>query len=208
VRRLLLALFPLLATATAGAQIIRPRFELREPSAWISGGMELEQSWTVTDGATGSRWEFGSSTPYVASIEKAITSGVSIGVRGTTGKVPLRYVGPSATYESDARVSQLFGIVHATSGSSFHSVLELSAGATIYNDFRARTTDTPLPPLATDPDFAFAFAYGFGYAISPKFSVDVVQDMTTTLHQKTGLSAGDDSSARIQSTRIVARLGF
>jgi hypothetical protein len=46
-----------------------------------------------------------------------------------------------------------------------------------------------------------------GYNLTPRFSVDVVQDQITTLHQKTGLSAGQSTSARLTTTRIVARFG-
>ena len=34
------------------------------------------------------------------------------------------------------------------------------------------------------------------------------QDLATSLHQKTGLEAGDDSSARISVTRLVARVAL
>ena len=52
------------------------------------------------------------------------------------------------------------------------------------------------------------FGYGLGYSFSRNFQLDVVQDLATSLHQKTGLAAGDDSSARISVTRLVARFGF
>ena len=54
----------------------------------------------------------------------------------------------------------------------------------------------------------FAVSYGFGLAFGRSFSLDVMQDLTTALHQKNGLSAGDESSVRIRSTRLVGRLGF
>ena len=52
------------------------------------------------------------------------------------------------------------------------------------------------------------FGYGVGYNLTPRFSVDVVQDQITTLHQKTGLSAGQSTSARLTTTRIIARFGL
>ena len=207
-RRLLLVSLTLVASSDAGAQIIRPRYQLRAPAAWVSLGAALQQSWSVTDGATGSRWEFGNATPYQASLEKALSGDASFGVRGSTAKVPLRYVGPAVTTEADANVSQLFGTLHVANGREFHTVLELSAGATLYSNFRARTDGAKLGPDSPDADFSFAFGYGFGYAFSPAFSIDVVQDVATSLHQKTGLSAGDDSSVRIHGTRIVGRFGL
>jgi len=35
-----------------------------------------------------------------------------------------------------------------------------------------------------------------------------VQDVATSLHQKSGLSAGQESSTRLHSTRLVGRFGF
>ena len=207
-RRLLLVLLMFLASSGAGAQIIRPRYQLQAPAAWISLGAALQQSWSVSDGATGSRWEFGNATTYQASLERALSGGATIGVRGSTGNVPLRYVVPAVTTEADANVSQLFGTLHVANGREFHTVLELSAGATMYSNFRARNGGAKLGPDTPDTDFSFAYGYGFGYSFSPAFSIDVVQDVTTALHQKTGLSAGDDSSVRIQGTRIVARIGL
>ena len=207
-RRLLFVLLIPLASSNAGAQIVRSRYSLRAPTAFVSLGAALQQGWSVTDGSTGSRWEFGSATPFEVSLEKALSGGASFGVRGSTGKIPLRYVVPAVTTEADATVSQLFATLHVANGQQFHTVLELSAGATLYSDFRSRTGGIKLGPDASDADFSFAFGYGFGFAFSPAFSIDVVQDVTTALHQKTGLSAGDDSSVRIQGTRIVGRFGL
>ena len=87
-------------------------------------------------------------------------------------------------------------------------MVELSAGATIYSDFKARDTGEKLAPLKADPDFSFALGYGFGYSFSSLFSIDVIQDLTTTLHQSTGLSAGDETRVRVHGTRLVGRLGL
>lgn len=207
-RRLLFALLPLVAASNAGAQIIRQRFGLREPSTWISGGVGTQDAWSVTDGKSGAHWQFGNSTQYAASLEKAISTGASIGIRGTTATVPLTYAGVAGTTDADANVSQLFGVLHVASPGQFHTVFELSAGATVYSNFKARVTNAKLPPDQPDPDFSFALGYGFGYALSSTFSVDLVQDLTTSMHQNVGLSAGDDTSVRWRTTRIVARIGL
>jgi hypothetical protein len=208
-----IALFTLLASSNADAQIIRPRFQVGQPSAWLSLGVGLQQGWAVTDGSTNSLWQFGDATQYVGALEKALSGGASLGVRGSFSKVPLQYRSLAggdvvAAEDADANVSQLFGTLHVASGSSFHSVLELSAGATMYSNFKARLDGRKLGPPGNDVDFSFAFGYGFGYAFSPAFSIDIVQDVTTTLHQKTGLSAGDESSVRTHGTRLVARFGL
>ncbi|MEP6619209.1 MAG: hypothetical protein ABJE47_07840 [bacterium] len=207
-RRSLCVVLLVLASTGARAQIVRSRFQLQEPAAWVSGGIGYQDPWTVLDGTTGSRWQFGNSTPYAASIEKSVASGTTLGIRGNTGSVPMTYVGVASTADADATVSQLFATLHVASGREFHTVLELSAGATIYSSFKARGTGDKLPPQVPDNDFAFAFGYGIGYALSPRFSVDVIQDVTTSLHQHVGLAAGDDTSARWRTTRVVARLGL
>lgn len=203
-RRLLFAILPLLVAAESGAQVIR-RGNLGggEPSLYISGGASLTEGWSVIDGSTGSRWDFGNATQYQASIER-VANGASFGLRGATGMVPLRYNGADA----DARVSQYLAAVHVSPGRvGFRTVLEIDAGATVYSDFRDRATGAKLLP-SSDPDFTFSFGYGFGYGISNSFGIEVVRDLTTVLHQKTGLSAGDDSSVRINSTRLMGRLAF
>ncbi len=207
-RRLLLALPFLLASRDAGAQINRGRFGIPAPSVWVSGGVSLQQAFRVADGTTGSLWEFGSATTYGASIETSVGNGLLLGARASTGNIPLTYSGNSGSYAADARVSQLFGTLRLTSGQGFHTVLELSAGATNYSDFKTQGSATALAPTNGDIDFAFAFGYGFGFSLSPRMSIDVVQDVTTSVHQKDGLSPSDDSTVRIHGTRLMARFGL
>lgn len=191
--------------ANVDGQIIRPGgVRSQEPGAWASFGVASVQGFTVTDGSTGSLWQFANATQYELALEKALSGGASIGLMGTTARTPLSYNGADA----DANVSQILAILHVANGRQLHSVLELSAGTTLYSNFRARSTGAPLPPSSPDADFTFAYGYGVGYAFSPALSVDVVRDATTVLHQRTGLAAGDNSSIRINATRLVARFGL
>lgn len=209
-RRPLLALVPLAVAALAadaGAQIIRPGMRSQEPTSWVSLGVGLQNGFGLLDGTTNSAWQFSDATQYVVSLEKVLSGGTTLGVRGSHAIVPLYYSGSENT-EADANVSQVMGVLHVASGREFHSVLELSAGATLYSNFRSRTTDRRLAPTAVDADFAFAFGYGFGYNFSPRFGIDIVQDVSTSLHQKTGLIAGESSSVRFSATRLVGRVGI
>ncbi len=215
-RRLTFALFPLLlAASTAGAQGRgRYPYTLQEPTSWVSLGAALLQPWSVLDGATNSEWRFGNATQYNGSLEHQLSNGATIGLRGTHARVPLTYRGSTDQgsfvqgIDADANVSQAFATLHVASGQGFHSVFELSAGATAYYNFRERVQGQKLVPTKPDYDFSFAIGYGAGYAFSKTFSIDVVQDLTQVLHQKTGLAAGEDSSARINGTRLVARFGL
>ena len=207
-RRLSLLLLTIVVSPSAHAQIVRSRFPVQEPPAWVSGGVSFQQGWTVIDGTTGSTWTFGNAIPWQGSIERSINGGTTLGLRATTGKIPLTYQGPLGTTQADADVSQLFGTFRVSSGREFHTVLEVSAGTTVYSSFHERATNTKLGPASPDADFTFVFGYGFGYSFSPRVSVDVVQDINTLWHQKDGLLAGDDSSTRIHGTRLVGRIGL
>ena len=207
-RRLLFVIPLLLPYVKAGAQISRPRYGVQTPSVWVSGGAALQQGFSVADGTTGSMWQFGNATTYGAALEKTLGNGLLLGVRGSNGLIPLNYSSPSTSVNADAQMSQLFGTLRLASGRGLHSVLELSAGATYYSNFRTQGASVKLPPLNGDTDFSFAFGYGFGYSFSPRMSVDVVQDVTTSVHQKDGLNPGDDSTVRMHGTRIMGRIGL
>jgi hypothetical protein len=214
VRRLTLVVLTFLVVLPLGdarAQIIRqPGPRLREPVNWASAGIGLQQGWTVFDGTTGSRWDIGDTQTYFLGAEHAVSGGVTAGVRASTASASLRYLqrGTGIVTDADLRVSQLLGVVHITNGRPLHSVIELGAGATFYSDFKERGTGADLEPRATDTDFTFVLGYGIGYAFSRNFQLDVVQDLATALHQKTGLQAGDNSTARISVTRLVARVAI
>ena len=207
-RRLFFIILALSAASSAGAQIIRPRYGLQQPKAWVSLGAGAQQGFTVNDGSTGNVWQFGNGTQYIATLEKAFSGGNTVGLKGTHSKVPLRYSGSALTTDADANVSSLVGVVHIAGGTGFHSVLELSAGATMYSNFRAQNDGRKLEPAAPDYDFSFAFGYGFGYSFNSRFSIDIVQDLTTSIHQKTGLNAGDDTTVRLHTTRVMGRFGL
>jgi len=215
VRRITLALLTTLVAmplTDAHSQIIRGgRFGLRDPRYWVSATLGWQNGWTVFDGANSSRWDIGDSQAYGGSIERIVANSVTVGVRANTAQPTVRYTdatAPTLVRVADTRVTQALGVVHVSSGRDLRSVFELGLGTTIYTDFRERGTDLQLGPAKTDADFAFVFVYGLGYSFSRNFHVDVVQDLGTTLHQKTGLTSGEDTSARISSTRLVVRYGF
>ena len=215
-RRLSLALLTILVALPvhrADAQIIRgDRFALRDPQTWVSAMYGWQEGWTVMDGRTNSRWDLGDTQQYGASIERAVMSGVTLGVRATTATPEVRYeafdLPTTAGVAAETRVTQALGIVHVSTGRQLRSVFELGLGATIYSPIRHQASGETLGDTRTDSDFSFSFTYGLGYSLSRNFHVDVVQDLGTSLHQKTGLAAGEDRSARIRTTRLVARYGL
>ena len=215
-RRLQLLALATLVPAAASAQIIRrPGMPFQEPTTFISFGVGHVQSWTVHDSrdAANSTWDFGDATQFAVAVERSFGAGVTMGVEGTTARVPVHYgalEGGDVFFQTDAdaRVSQAMATLHLSSGRQFHTVLELSGGATLYSDFKARGTGATIGPRSMDADFSYGFGYGAGYNFTPRFSLDVVQDQITSLHQSSGLSAGTPTSARLTSTRLIARIGL
>jgi hypothetical protein len=216
VRQLPLLVLATLVASAADAQIIRrPGMPFQEPTTFLSFGVGHVQGWTVHDSRDGSSstWEFGDATQFNVALERSFGAGVTLGVTGTTARVPLHYSsieGGDVFFQTDAdaRVSQALATLHLSSGGQFHTVLELSSGATLYSGFKARGTGVTIGPPSMDADFAYGFGYGAGYNFTPRFSLDVVQSQITSLHQKPGLSAGTPTSARLTSTRITARFGL
>ena len=213
-RRLSLALLSVLVALPlegSAAQIIRGgQIAVRDPQTWVSAGVGWQGGWTIFDGTTNSRWDLGDAQQYGLSLERTVRSGITLGVRASTSHPSMNFENTTGTpllRQADARVTQALGVVHVTTGRDIRSVFELGLGSTIYSGFRERGSDAKLGP-ASDADFTFAFSYGLGYSFSRSFHVDVVQDIVTSLHQKTGLLAGEDTSIRVSTTRIVARLGL
>ena len=215
---LLTSLLVALPSTGVDAQIIRGgRFGLRDPQTWVSATFGWQEGWTVVDGSSGSRWDLGDTQQYGGSIERAVAGGVTVGVRAVTSMPDVRFEertaslsggNSSSVLPAEARVSQALGVVHVTTGRQLRSVFELGLGTTIYSPIRDQSTGRTLGATRTDTDFAFSFTYGIGYSFSRTVHIDVVQDLGTSVHQKSGLEAGDDRSARIRSTRLVARYGF
>lgn len=202
----------LCVASAAPAQIIRRPNRPSQPSAWITGAVGYAQLGAVDDGATQSTWHFGDAVQYRVSLEKPMQGDVAIGVAGTIARASLTYetndiTGPCpGSCDADANIYQVFGILHAGgSAFGFSQIFNLAIGATIYDNFRERRTGEKIGPAAADPDVTFAFGYGFGYALSPDLQLQIVQDLATTIHQRTGLAGGAHTASFQYTTRIGVR---
>jgi hypothetical protein len=213
IRRISIAIgVSLLLAPTASAQIIRAPSRPAQPSAWVVGAVGFTQLGAVDDGATQSTWHFGDVAQYRVSLEKPMQGDVALGVAATFARASLTYTTNDITSacpgscDADASIYQVLGLLHVGgSAFGFSQIFNLAVGATIYDDFRERSTSQKIGPTGADPDVTFEFGYGFGYALSPDLQVQVVQDFGTTIHQRTGLAGGAHTASIQYTTRIGVR---
>jgi hypothetical protein len=198
----------LVLATQSSAQIIRRPVARRTPN-WVGVSVGITQGFTVLDGSTGSTWDFGSGLEYAARIEHPTGSGqLAVGLQASFARLPIGY--SSSTFSGDAKadVTQLVGLVQYGGGYGFHPVYELSAGVIGFSDFRSTGAQPTKLSTSTDYDAKFSLGYGFGFGLSPTTSLDVVQELGTILHQRTGLSASQSNYPRIYVTRIGGKIAF
>ena len=163
---------------TAPAQIIRPSFR-SDPQAWTSLSIGWFQQQAFCNRDTGDCYQFGSGPQWRASLEFPVGTGTTIGVVGTTAKMPLTFVAGSlprpSTFtcfqcDADANISQVLGVLHMGDGAGFHQVIDLAAGASLYSNFRR--SDNGEKILGSGPtNFTFTAGYGFGYGFSQRAGI-------------------------------------
>jgi hypothetical protein len=198
----------MVTSAVAGAQIMRRPVE-RPVINWVGASIGLVQGFGVADGTTGSAWNFGSGLEYAARVEHPSQSGsLAVGLQAAYARLPLSYSSSSFSGDAKATVTELTGVLRYGAGYSFHPVYEVQVGAIGFSDFRS-TGATPTAKLSTSTDYdpKVALGYGFGFGVSPKTSIEIVQEVGWIFHQRTGL-AGSSSYPRMTVTRLGGRFAF
>ena len=177
---------------------------------WRAGG-------TIHDGTTKSEWNFSDAVQYRVSLEKPLQGQGTIGLTGTLARAALTYqntagslLGPcDVGCDATANISQIMATFHAGgTGIGLHQVIELGLGGTVYSNFRAERDGEQLPPKTPDVDLVVALGYGVGYALSPMMQLNLVQDFTLSLHQRTGISGSTSATSQQYITRIGLRVGL
>lgn len=199
----------------ADAQIMR-RPQARRAPNWIGGGVAISQQFTLRDGITDSQWAFDGVLGYTAAFEHPTQSGIMIGVQGSYATPGLIYranrsagsVNCLAGCDATGTVIQIMGLAHSANSYAFHGVYQLTVGATGFSNFRERSTGSQIGPKATDYDFSFALGYGLGFGLSSTAAIEIVQEIGTVLHQKTGLASGSGNYPRISATRLGGKIAF
>jgi hypothetical protein len=201
-----------LGAATASAQIIRPVFRSR-PAAWTSLAIGWTNQQGFCDRDSGDCYDFGSGPQWRASLEMPFGyGGTTLGIVGTIAKTPLIYRGTGLTTNSclncdaDATVSQIFGVVRMGGSSGFHQVIDLSAGTTMFSNFRATNGGAKLGSGKMTQNFSFGVAYGFGYGFSPRAQVFFTQEYALEILPRQ--SGNANNYAQQTTLRIGGRYGL
>jgi hypothetical protein len=200
------------AAASANAQVRRRTAIVNEPSMWASVSAGVYGANGISDGASGSTWDFGDGTnwQFRAALEKALQQNqFSLGAVLTYVDVPIVYFGPGcARCDAHLDLTSLGASFHAGGGPGLHQVLEVSAGAAVYSNLRRDSNGAELQPTGSNVDPFFTFGYGFGYTFNPTMQVSIVQDYGLVLHERTGLSNEQSNTLTQRTTRLNFRMGF
>jgi hypothetical protein len=222
----------LLAAAPAGAQLRggAPARPSGTPEWWFSGGIVAATVGTVSDGASGSTWDFSGDPRWQirGTLEKAVQPTTTLGLAVNYGTVDFRYAPlagagvPDLAPETPASVAQcvsagctgqldLWGAQLVLRGGGaregLHQILEVTGGVTGFRGLRAKEDGRPLP-AADAIDVNVGLGYGLGYAFDADFHVGFVQDWGIAWHRGAALPEGVGRTYRTRNSRLTIRYGF
>ncbi len=201
----------LAGASQANAQIRRRAPVTNEPTMWGSLSLGLYGANGISDGQTASTWDFaiGTHWQYRAALDNPRANQFSNGGVATYVKVPLIYSGTSCgRCGAHLDLTSIGASFHAGGGPGLNQILEASAGATMYRNFRRDSDGQQLPPTGGNIDPFLTFGYGFGYTFNPTMQVSIVQDYGLVLHERTGLANDQSNTLTQRTTRINFRMGF
>lgn len=216
-RLVAVAIAIIVAAPMAGAQVISVPRRSSIPTAWASlsaGFLQFDRD--IVDGRTESIWRFGSTLLYRGTLEMDVGNSGAVGLAVGMADAPLTYESFSATAplecasgcDAHAQVWTIMGTFHMGGGVGFHQIIDLSAGSTIYRDFRTDADGTELQPTSPDKDISLAIGYGFGWGFGTRTQLMLVQDAAYTMHQRDGLSGQQNSNTTLYTTRLGLRIGL
>jgi hypothetical protein len=210
-RVIALVLVALVGLAGSADAQIRRQQPQGPPANWVSVGIGAFSANSVSDGDSQTTWDFGNATSpqYRASLEKAFSNGISVGVVGTYVKAPIRHVTfAGLAQDADVNVYSLGVNFEAGGALGFHQVYGGSIGMTRYANFERTSDGGELPPTDAVNAISGTFSYGFGYAFSPRTSVVGVYDIGLVYHSRDGLSSDQRNTLVPRTFRISLRQGF
>jgi hypothetical protein len=189
-----------------------------EPSVWVSGTVGLLQAESILDGRTNASWDFADNVvQYRATLETALSGGVTVGVQGSwapavpttvralglANRPALERCQPECAASTDllgvAAIGRMGG------GPGLHQVIEITAGVLQIRNLRLDGGGT-LPP-ERDTDLHGAVAYGIGYSLSRRAAVTLVQEFGFVSHQRDFLPRDRNGITQQRATRLTVRYG-
>jgi len=193
---------------TVDAQIIdsRGRGRVGTPAAWTSIFAGWTQHQSLCDADSGSCWAFGSALQWRGTLEFPMGNGVTIGAAGTHSRAPLIYVDGSGSTDADANISQLLGQFRIGGGAGIHQVIDVTAGMSLYSNFRRASDGARIGPTTTARNWSFALAYGFALPMSPRSQVILLQEFGYVIGKR--IPGQASNSAQTQTLRLGWRLGL
>ncbi len=191
---------------------------------WFSGGAAATVLNSIADGATRSRWDFGSDPQWQlrASLEKGLDEVTTVGAAISYGRVDLTIAplvsgtpvgGPGATTcptgcDAETDLWTAMGQFRSGGGPGFHTIFEAQGGATAFRNLRVKSTQEAIGTRAMQMDLSGSLGGGFGYTLSRGFAISVVQDFGMGWHAKADLPAGTGRTWRMRSTRATLRFSL
>lgn len=208
----------------------RPVRSTGTSSYWFSGGASAAGLGTITDGPSGSRWDFTGDPRWLlrGTLEKSVGETTTIGIAGSYGTVdfgyrPLEGIGmidpiPGDTSLANAcRIEGCTGqtdvwgaqaVLRGGGGSEgLHQIVEVSAGAMSFRNLSVKANGESLG-IENTIDVGGSIGYGFGYALSRDFHVAFVQDFGISWHRGDMLPEGTGRTYRTRNSRITLRYGL
>ena len=197
---------------------------------WFSGGAAAAGIGTITDGPSGSTWDFSGDPRWLlrGTLEKSVGATTTIGIAGSYGTVdfgyqPLAGTGvldpvPGDTSLANAcRIEGCTGqtdvwgaqaVLRGGGGSEgIHQVVEVSAGAMSFRNLVVKANGESLG-IENTVDVGGSIGYGLGYALSRDFHVAFVQDFGISWHRGDMLPDGTGRTYRTRNSRVTLRYGF
>lgn len=196
---------------------------------WFSGGAAAMVLNEIADGATQSRWKFGSDPLWQmrGTIEKATDEFTTIGLAASYGRVDVQVtpltpgvlIGPPISPSIDppgcptgcAAETELYTAMaqfRSGGGPGFHTFFEAQGGVTAFRNLRVKETGDAIGTKRMQTDLSGTLGGGFGYTLSPGFAITIVQDFGMGWHAKTDLPEGTGRTWRVRTTRASLRFAL
>jgi hypothetical protein len=232
-RPALLLLVTLLVAVSPAAAQIRGGGPTRSSAAskwWVSGGAVVAGVGQVSDGESGSTWDFSGDPRWQVrgTLEKTLQPTTTLGVGVNFGTVDFRYrplegvavIGPLPGDTSAVAVCRSAGCtaqmdlwsVQAVlrgggAAEGLYQIVEATAGVMGFRGLQAKRDGSPLP--VTDSwDVNAGIGYGIGFALASDFHIAFVQDWSIAWHRADGLPDGVGRTYQVRNSRITLRYGL